>query len=594
MAPITIRKAIGAVKDQTSISIAKVAGAVAPDLEVLIVKATSHDDDLADEKYIREILYLTSHSNGYVNAFVLAISKRLGKTHDWIVALKALMLVHKLLINGDPMLRHEIMYASSRGTRILNMSDFRDESHLYSWDHSDFVKTYALYLEHKLEFMLYDRKKNGDGYRSLGRGDVKVEVPVWEMKPERVLERLHLLLRVLDRFLVCKPTGGAKNSRMVLVALHLIVKDSFRLYVDICEVLGVLLDGFQEMDYADCVKGFDAYAGAAKKIDELVSFYSWCKDVGIAHSSDYPKVKKITANLLGTLEGFLRDRGNRLKSEGKSKNDSSLIINTELASEMNEMKLLPSSENHTPPPPKPKTQPVTDDLLNLNDGVDSAEEQGQKLALALFSGPLGSNTNGSWEAFPSNRDSKITSAWQTAAAERDKADWEVVLVESASNLSNQKVDMGGKLDPLLLDGMYDQGAMRQHVGNAQLNGGSASSVAVGRNCAPVLALPAPDGIVHDQEDPFAASLMVPPPSYVQIVDLEKKQHLLVNEQQLWQQYESDGMQGQLSFAKVSSGPPGGYNGTAQLGGYYHTPNPPQGVVEQAVAVHQHTSTHSFV
>lgn len=570
MAPITIRKAIGAVKDQTSISIAKVAGAVAPDLEVLIVKATSHDDDRTDEKYIREILYLTSHSKGYVNAFVLAISKRLSKTHDWIVALKALMLVHNLLINGDPMLRHEIMYASSRGTRILNMSDFRDESHLYSWDHSDFVKSYALYLDQKLEFMLYDRKNNREG--SLGRGDVKDAIPVWEMKPERVLERLHLLLRVLDRFLVCKPTRGAKNSRMVLVALHLIVKDSFRLYVHICEVLGVLLDGFQEMDYANCVKGFDAYAGAAKKIDELVSFYSWCKDVGIAHSSDYPKVKKITANLLGTLEGFLRERGNRLKSDEKSKKDSSLIINTELASDMNEMKLLAASEHHTPsPPPKPKTQPITDDLVNLNDGVDSAEEQGQKLALALFSGSLGSNSNGSWELFPSNGDSKITSAWQTPAAESDKADWEVVLVESASNLSNQKVDMGGKLDPLLLDGMYDQGAVRQHAGNAQLNGGSASSVAVGRSGAPVLALPAPDVTVHDQEDPFAASLMVPPPSYVQIVDMEKKQHLLAQEQQLWQQYESDGMQGQSSFAKISSGPPGGYNGTAQRGGYYHTP-----------------------
>ncbi|KAI3827827.1 hypothetical protein L1987_01913 [Smallanthus sonchifolius] len=39
MAPTTLRKAIGAVKDQTSIGIAKVASNMAPELEVVIVKA---------------------------------------------------------------------------------------------------------------------------------------------------------------------------------------------------------------------------------------------------------------------------------------------------------------------------------------------------------------------------------------------------------------------------------------------------------------------------------------------------------------------------------------------------------------------------
>lgn len=150
MASSTIRKAIGAVKDQTSISIAKVAGTVAPDLEVLVVKATSHDEEPADEKYVREILYLMQHSKGYVNAFVFAISKRLSKTRDWIVALKALMLVHRMMVDGGPFIGEEIMYASRRGTRVLNMSGFRDEAHSNSWDHSSFVRTYASYLDEKL------------------------------------------------------------------------------------------------------------------------------------------------------------------------------------------------------------------------------------------------------------------------------------------------------------------------------------------------------------------------------------------------------------------------------------------------------------
>ena len=215
MAPSTIRKAIGAVKDQTSISLAKVAGNVAPDLEVLIVKATSHDNEPADEKYIREILNLMAYSRGYVNACVYAISKRLSKTHDWIVALKALMLVHRLLTDGDVVFGQEIMYASRRGMRVLNMSDFRDEAHSNSWDHSGFVRTYASYLDQKLDFIVYERKLNGgeekkrydDGYGEVrdepsygmerrtrsyddlnedasGRGEKKVVTPLRQMKPE--------------------------------------------------------------------------------------------------------------------------------------------------------------------------------------------------------------------------------------------------------------------------------------------------------------------------------------------------------------------------------------------------------------------------
>ncbi|KAF1001626.1 hypothetical protein AG4045_004306 [Apium graveolens] len=127
MSSSTIRKAIGAVKDQTSIGIAKVASNDAPELEVAIVKATSHDDDPADEKYIRRILQLTTCSRGYVSVCVSKLSKRLGKTRDWIVALKSLIVVHRLLNEGDLVFQQEIMFTTRKGTRLLNMSDFRDE-----------------------------------------------------------------------------------------------------------------------------------------------------------------------------------------------------------------------------------------------------------------------------------------------------------------------------------------------------------------------------------------------------------------------------------------------------------------------------------
>ncbi|XP_041022742.1 probable clathrin assembly protein At4g32285 [Juglans microcarpa x Juglans regia] len=659
MAPSTIRKAIGAVKDQTSIGLAKVASNMAPELEVAIVKAMSHDDDPADEKYIRSILNLTSYSRGYVHACVSAVSKRLSKTRDWIVALKALMLVHRLLNEGDPVFQEEILYATKRGTRLLNMSDFRDEAHSSSWDHSAFVRTYAMYLDQRLELMLFDRKSGGrvggggdggsvggnerfgggrdnfrspspsrpydydygggesstHGYgnygmtmrrsRSFGdvseapekRGSMPV-TPLRDMKPERIFGKMAHLQRLCDRFLSCRPTSLAKNSRMILIALYPMVKESFQLYADICEVLAVLLDKFFDMEYPDCVKTFDAYAGAAKQIDELIAFYNWCKDTGVSRSSEYPDVQRITAKLLETLEEFVRDRAKRPKSPER-KQEAVAKEEEAAVQSMNEIKALPPPENYTPPLPEPEPEPVmepkpqqqvTEDLVDLREDVATSDDQGNRFALALFAGPPASNANGSWEAFPSNGQPEVTSAWQTPAAESGKADWELALVETASNLSKQKAALGGGLDPLLLNGMYDQGMVRQHVSTAKLSGGSASSVALpgpGNSATPVLALPAPDGTVQTvNQDPFAASMSIPPPSYVQMADMEKKQHFLVQEQQVWQQYAKDGMQGQASLAKISGPgyyaagpmpmmpygmPPVNGIGAPAPAGYYYTP-----------------------
>lgn len=603
MAPTTIRKAIGAVKDQTSISLAKVAGNMAPDLEVLIVKATMHDDEPADDKYVREIMRLMSSSRSYVSACVMAISKRLSKTHDWIVALKALMLVHRLLVDGGPFFWLEITYASYRGMRVLNMSGFRDETHSNSWDQSSFVRVYSTYLDQKLEFMVYERnltgvedltrlesrngefrEENGYGlgrraqsYGDMtevgGRDDKNGATPVREMKPERVLERLNKLLGLLDRFLACNPTGAAKSSRIVLVALNIALKESFKLYKDLCEVLGVLLDQFPEMEYVDCLKAFDAYVNAARRIDELSGFYNWCQDVALARSFEFPEVERISDKLLVSMEGYLREKENRPSDIEGSKEEYVVAVEVEEREpNINYIKALPPPENYTAAPPlkQPqqkfeKSQEVTEDLVNLKEDGVSADQQGNKLALALFSGPpAAAATNGSWETFASEEEPKVTSAWQTPAAESGRADWELALVESASNLSKQTADLAGGFDPLLLNGMYDQGAVRQHVNTSQMSGGSASSVALpgmGKSATPLLALPAPDGTMQPvgHQDPFAASLSVPPPSYIQIADMEKKQHLLMQEQHIWEQYASNGMQGQLSLTKIAGN--AGYYGS---------------------------------
>ncbi|KAG4945378.1 hypothetical protein JHK87_041385 [Glycine soja] len=587
MAPSSkFRRALGAVKDQTSISLAKVGSSTSvADLDVAIVKATRHDEYPAEEKHIREILSLTCYSRAFISACVNTLTRRLNKTKSWTVALKTLVLIQRLLLEGDPAYEQEIFFSTRRGTRLLNMSDFRDNSKSDSWDFSAFVRTYALYLDERLEYKMQSRR----GMRSMYGLDEDEEererekeiivrsTPVRDMKLDQIFSKMQHLQLLLERFLACRPTGGAKNHRIVIVALYPIVKESFRIYYDISEILSILIDRFPDMEVSDCVKVYDIFCRVGKQFDELDLFFGWSKSIGIARSSEYPEIERVTLKKLEVMEEFIKDKSalaqsNKLEAIEYKTQEEEVAYEPELEPEPEEDV---NATNALPPPPEeineeaveevkeePKEEKVVQtegDLLNLGDDMMTSEAHGEKLALALFDGAVPEAATGATQALP----------WH--AFDEGAADWETTLVQSATNLSNQKPTYGGGFDTLLLDGMYKQGEV-----NAAMQGqgygvsGSASSVALGSAGRPsMLALPAPptsrSGSDSISSDPFAASLAVAPPSYVQMSEMEKKQRFLVEEQMMWQQYAKDGMQGQAALAKLHSN--NNNNNNSYTGGY---------------------------
>ncbi|KAJ0265050.1 putative clathrin assembly protein [Hirschfeldia incana] len=578
MASSKLRRAIGAVKDQTSVGLAKVGGRSSSltELEVAIVKATRHDEYPAEEKYVREILSLTSYSRNYVSACVSILSRRLNRTKNWSVALKTLILIQRMLTQGDKAYEEEIFFATRRGTRLLNMSDFRDADGSDTWDYSAFVRTYALYLDERLDFRMQRRKgKNVDGG---GGGDdssgdeedddhretkndnrsralVVNTKPVTEMKTEKIFIRVQLLQQLLDRFLACRPTGNAKNNRVVIVALYPIVKDSFQIYCNITEIMGVLIDRFMELDVQDSIKVYDIFSRVSKQLDELDPFHGWCKKMGVARSSEYPELEKITKKKLDIMDEFIRDKSvlaaQALMSPSRKSNKSEEEEIKDIQEDTNSIKALPAPNQEEEEEEKEETETKKDvqeevsrqdqegDLLDLTgEAGDTTLSVGDSLALALFDGAVATETASGpgWEAF-----------------DDDSADWETALVKSATRLSSQKSELGGGFDRLLLDGMYQYGAV--NASTAYGSSGSASSVAfgsAGRPAASMLALPAPPLAANGNGgrslvtmDPFAASLEVAPPPYVQMSDMEKKQRLVMEEQMMWDQYNRNGRLGHM-------------------------------------------------
>lgn len=376
-------------------------------------------------------------------------------------------------------------------------------------------------------------------------------------------------------------TGGAKNHRIVIVALYPIVKESFQSYFEISELLSILIDRFPDMEVAECVKVYDIFCRVGKQFDELDLFYGWSKSIGIARSSEYPEIEKVTPKKLEVMEEFIKDKSLLAQSQKANAEEEEVEEakepepesepEPEPEEEVSEVKALP------PPPEEPveevKEEPVEvkeekvvqteGDLLNLGDDRVTNEEHGDKLALALFDGAA-VTSEGATKALP----------WH--AFDEGGADWETALVQSTSYLGNQKPALGGGFDTLLLDGMYKQSEMNAAMqGQGYGGSGSASSVALGSAGRPaMLALPAPasSGTGNDSTsgyvDPFAASLAIAPPSYVQMSEMEKKQRLLVEEQLIWQQYEKDRVQGHAALQKQQPGSNnmGGY--PQNYGNYY--------------------------
>lgn len=294
--PSKLKKAIGAVKDQTSISLAKVSSNTSSTLEVAVLKATTHDDVPIDDRYVQEVIKLVSSNKAYAAACARAIGKRIGRTRNWIVALKSLMLVLRIFQDGDPYFPREILHAMKRGAKILNLSSFRDDSNSSPWDFTAFVRTFALYLDERLDCFLTGklqrRYNNRDrenssihNYRSTGSSRRRGDEPVRDMKPVMLLDKISYWQRLIERAIATRPTGAAKTNRLVQIALYAVVTESFDLYKDISDGLALVLDSFFHLPYQSCVNAFQTCVKAAKQFEEISVFYSVCKTIGVGRTS---------------------------------------------------------------------------------------------------------------------------------------------------------------------------------------------------------------------------------------------------------------------------------------------------------------------
>ncbi|KAF5459213.1 hypothetical protein F2P56_023186 [Juglans regia] len=494
----SLRKALGALKDTTTVSLAKV-NSDYKELDIAIVKATNHVERPAKEKHIRAIFSAISATRPRADVAycIHALARRLSKTHNWAVALKTLIVIHRALREVDPTFHEELINYGRSRSHMLNMSHFKDDSSPNAWDYSAWVRMYALFLEERLEC-----------FRVL-KYDIETDRPrTKDLDTTELLEQLPALQQLLFRVLGCQPQGAALHNFAIQLALSMVALESIQIYQAISDGTVNLIDKFFEMQRQDAMKALDIYRRAGQQAGQLSEFYEVCKGLDIGRGERFIKIEQPPSSFLQAMEEYVREapRGSTFRKDQPLDNKISapkevLAIEYKKAPEVQEERQL-SSPPSLPEPVKVELPVAEPDLLGLNDPTPEASELDEKNALALAIVPVA--------------DQPISTAPNHV---NGTMGWELALVTAPS--SNESATpaskLAGGLDKLTLDSLYDD-AIRRNNQNVSYN--------------PWEPVPMAGAMLHQTaQDPFFASNAVAAPPNVQMAAMVNQQQAFMLQQQ---------------------------------------------------------------
>ncbi|XP_076900343.1 putative clathrin assembly protein At5g57200 [Bidens hawaiensis] len=226
---------------------------------------------------------------------------------EFKVAIKTLIVFHRILREGDPYFREELLNYLQR-RQVFQISSFKDDSSSLAWDCSAWVRTYGMFLEERLEcfrLLKYDIETECSTRREAGISTGYNRIRI--MNSDELLEQLPAMQQLLYRLIGCQPEGAAYHNYLVQYALGLVLKESFKIYCSINDGVINLVDLFFDMPKHEAVKALNTYKKAGKQAEYLAEFYNYCRHLDFARNFQLPILRQPPASFLVTMEEYVRE-----------------------------------------------------------------------------------------------------------------------------------------------------------------------------------------------------------------------------------------------------------------------------------------------
>ncbi|KAG1331243.1 Clathrin assembly protein [Cocos nucifera] len=274
-------------------------------IEVAIIRCTDHHDVPIDDKYVHEILFIVSNAPGSITFLARRMSTKLETARDPVVALKTLVLLHRLLRGGDRYFEQDLRNLWASRDLRLDLSwceGASDGSHT-------FLLNYSSFLEERLGWII-----NQAGMLEPIRPSHSNFQSYEEEAAELILHRLTKCQLFLDRVIGCLPVDISCMSRVTQSSINIILRESFRVYDSFCEGVQTVVSSFFDLKKSIRVLALGILRKACSQTPQLHEFYENCKRAIVGKNLDYPSVRIITEAQIASMEELLPTKHNKTVS----------------------------------------------------------------------------------------------------------------------------------------------------------------------------------------------------------------------------------------------------------------------------------------
>ena len=189
-----------------------------------------------------------------------------------------------------------------RKVKPLNMDTFLDTKATEGkYDFSEWVRAYCKFIDECLD-TYYHSGWYTDLEKSGNESNLK-SLPV-----EELIETLPRIQRIQRRLVDCKTTGGACQNDNTLLALSMVVRESFKLYKAISEGIINLADNFFKMDYYQGMKALEIYNEALQGGEELQKYHASLQQMeAVKRVIQFPRMEIPPSDFLQSMKDHLQE-----------------------------------------------------------------------------------------------------------------------------------------------------------------------------------------------------------------------------------------------------------------------------------------------